>query len=140
MTLEYYPGSDAPAHATALVDGRRLELDCRALTGDVVVPKLQEIFTPAKSSRREFDLKEAARWGHHGSLGDWHRVLPDFLRRGNTTSPRINGVARLNASLLDPHPPQSRIARSVKDRDHDDAFGSRNKKHAEREASHQRTP
>jgi S-adenosylmethionine synthetase len=79
VTLEYYPGSDAPAHGEAIVDGRPVVLDCRALTGDVVVPKLQAIFTPAKSSGREFDLKEAARWGHYVHLGELWRELPDFV-------------------------------------------------------------
>ncbi len=79
VTLEYYPGSDAPAHGEAIVDGRHVVLDCRALTGDVVVPKLQAIFTPAKSSGREFDLKEAARWAHHAYLGELWRELPGFV-------------------------------------------------------------
>lgn len=61
VTLEYYPGSDAPVRGEAIVDGRRVVLDCRALTAAVVVPKLQAIFTPAKSGGSEFDLKEAAR-------------------------------------------------------------------------------
>jgi S-adenosylmethionine synthetase len=78
VTLEYYPGSDAPAHGEAIVDGRRVVLDCRALTGAAVVPKLQAMFTLAKSSGREFDLKEAARWGHHAYLGELWRALPDF--------------------------------------------------------------
>lgn len=71
VTLEYYPGSDAPAHGEAIVDGRRLVLDCRALTGAIMVLKLQAIFTPAKSAGREFDLKEAARWGHHWPQASW---------------------------------------------------------------------
>jgi S-adenosylmethionine synthetase len=78
VTLVYHPGSDAPVHGEAIVDRRRVVLDCRALTGDVVVPKLQAMFTPAKSSGREFDLQEAARWGHHGQLVELARALPDF--------------------------------------------------------------
>jgi S-adenosylmethionine synthetase len=79
VSLEYYPGSDAPAYGEAIVDGRRLALDCRALTGAAVVPRLQAIFTPPKSSGREFDLKEAARWGHHGLLEELQR---NFYAKG----------------------------------------------------------
>ena len=81
VTLEYYPGSDAPAYGQAVVDGRCVELDCRALTGAVLVPKLQATFTPTKSSGPAFDLKEAARWAHHAHLGELWRELPDFVPR-----------------------------------------------------------
>jgi hypothetical protein len=54
-------------------------LDCRALTEAAVVPKLKAIFTPSKSGGSEFDLKEAARWGHHAFLGELYRELPEFV-------------------------------------------------------------
>jgi hypothetical protein len=95
VTLEYYPGSDAPAHGEAIVDGRRVVLDCRALIGAVVVPKLQAIFTPPKSSGREFDLKEAARWGHHGYLGEFGRELPEFAPSSSAMRSRTRHGARL---------------------------------------------
>ena len=94
VTLEYYPGSDAPAYGEAIVDGRRVVLDCRGLTGAVLVPKLQAIFTPPKSSEREFDLKEAVRWGHHGYLGELGRELPDFVPSSSAMRSRTRHGAR----------------------------------------------
>jgi S-adenosylmethionine synthetase len=94
VTLEYYPGSDAPAHGEAIVDGRRVMLDCRALTAASVVPKLQAIFTPPKSSGREIALKEAARWGHHACFGALGRELPDFVPSSSVMRSRIRDGAR----------------------------------------------
>jgi hypothetical protein len=94
VILEYYPGSDAPAHGEAIVDGRRVVLDCRVLTGVVVVPKLQAIFTPAKSGGSDIDLKEATRWGHHGFLGGLHRELPEFMASSNAMRSRTRRDSR----------------------------------------------
>jgi S-adenosylmethionine synthetase len=94
VILEYDPGSDAPAHSEAIVDGRRVVLDCRVLTGVVVVPKLQAIFTPAKSGGSDIDLKEATRWGHHGFLGGLHRELPEFMASSNAMRSRTRRDSR----------------------------------------------
>ncbi len=90
VTLEYYPGSDAPDRAYAIADGERLELAVGGLTGDVVTPLLQracgvEAPTPHGSglcttlgkanmlARAHIEgasraLADMARWGHHQRL------------------------------------------------------------------------
>lgn len=58
------------------------------MTGAEVTPKLQAIFAPANSTEREFDLKEAAQWGHHAHLDGMHRDLPEFeVGSVSTTGP-----------------------------------------------------
>ena len=76
------PASEGEASVAAAARSSQgaacLVVGWQALDGS---PKLQAIFTLAKSSGREFDLKEAARWGHHGYLGELWRELPDFAPR-----------------------------------------------------------